>query len=146
LEDGHEERFANKEAFARAEERAKKAGAAALLGAIAENGFHFDAVVHVHHAAGFGDGGFHGVQFDFDELHVIAEDFKVDFVHCGHVISDATIGLSCQANYWMHLELAGKNFADVLDTLVMVVRVIPSALSTTIPLGVMLPLTTTPQI
>ena len=55
--------------------------AAVLLRAVAEDGFHLDAVVHVHHAAGFGDGGFHGVEFDFDELHVVAVNLVINFVH-----------------------------------------------------------------
>src|SRR5882672_8324659 len=48
-----------------AHERAKEA--AVLLRAVAEDSFHLDAILHVHHAAGLGHGGFHRVQFDFDE-------------------------------------------------------------------------------
>src|SRR6185436_1872846 len=58
LEDRHEERLAGKQPFTRAHERAHEA--ALLLRAIAEDGFHLDAVVHVYHSAGFGHGGFHG--------------------------------------------------------------------------------------
>ena len=56
-----------------------------LLRAVAEDGLHLDAVVHVHHAAGLGDGGFVRIEFDFDELHVVAEDLVVDLVHVSHV-------------------------------------------------------------
>ena len=55
-----------------------------LLRAVAEDGFHLDAIVHVHHPARFGDRGFHGVEFDFDELHVVAENLVINFVHRGH--------------------------------------------------------------
>ena len=57
---------------------------ALLLRSVAEDRFHLDAVVHVHHAAGFGDRRFVRIELDFDELHVVAEDLVVDFVHRGH--------------------------------------------------------------
>jgi hypothetical protein len=82
LKHGHEQRFAGDQSFAGADQRAEEA--AALLGAVTENGFHFDAVVHVHHAAGFGDRCFHRVQFDLDELHVIAINLEINFVHRCH--------------------------------------------------------------
>jgi len=50
---------------------------------VAENRLHGDAVVHEHHAAGLGDDGFGRVEFDFDELHVVAMDLVVDDVHGG---------------------------------------------------------------
>ena len=58
LKHGHEERFASEQSFARAHERAEKA--AVLCGAVAEDGFHLDAVFHVHHPARFGHDGFLG--------------------------------------------------------------------------------------
>ena len=66
-------------------ERAQEA--ALLLGAVTEDRLHLDAVVHVHHAARFGDGGFVRIELDFDVLHVVAENFVVDFMHCGHMTS-----------------------------------------------------------
>ena len=56
-----------------------------LLRAVAEDGLHLDAVVHVHHAAGLGHRGFVRIQFDFDELQVIAKNLVVDLVHVSHV-------------------------------------------------------------
>ena len=79
LEDGHEKRFAREQAFARAHQRARKP--LFCLRAVAEDRFHLDAVLHVHHAAGFGDRGFLGIEFDFDELHVVAVNLVINFVH-----------------------------------------------------------------
>jgi hypothetical protein len=56
-----------------------------LLRPVAEDRFHLHAVVHVHHPTGLGHGGLIGIQFDFDILHVVAEDFVIDLVHHGHV-------------------------------------------------------------
>ena len=70
--DGHEQRLARQQAFAGAHQRAEES--TLLRAAVAEDGFHLDAVVHVHHAAGLGHGGFIRVQLDFDVLHVVAED------------------------------------------------------------------------
>ncbi|MNC98173.1 hypothetical protein D3C83_160530 [compost metagenome] len=52
-----------------------------LLGAVTEDRLHLDAVVHVHHAAGFRHGAFVRVELDLDELHVAANDPVVDLVH-----------------------------------------------------------------
>ena len=52
----HEQRLAGQQPLAGAHQRAEEP--ALLLRAVAEDRFHLDAVVHVHHAAGFGDGGF----------------------------------------------------------------------------------------
>ena len=82
LENGHEERFAREQAFARADECVEKS--AALLRTVPEDRFHLDAVVHVHHAASLGDGGLQGIQFHFDVLHVVAVNFVIHFVHCVH--------------------------------------------------------------
>ena len=84
LKDRHEQRLAGEQALARAHQRAEHA--ALPLGAVAEDGLHLDAVVHVHHPAGLGDRGLLRVQFDFDVLHVVAEDLVLDLVH-GHRIS-----------------------------------------------------------
>src|SRR5206468_9566368 len=46
---GHEERLADEQTFSGAEQRAHEP--AALLGAVTENGLHFNAIFHVHHAA-----------------------------------------------------------------------------------------------
>ena len=53
-------------------------------GSVAEHRFHLDAVVHVHHAAGFGDGRFVRVELDFDELHVVAVNLVINLVHHSH--------------------------------------------------------------
>ena len=78
----HEERFAGQQPLAGAHERPEEP--ALLLRPVAEDGFHLDAVVHVHHAAGFGHRGLVRVELDFDELHVVAENLVVDFVHLCH--------------------------------------------------------------
>ena len=78
----HEQRLARQQPFAGAHQRAHEA--ALLLRAVAEDRLHLDAVVHVHHAARFGDGGFVRIQLDFDELHVVAENLVVDLVHRRH--------------------------------------------------------------
>jgi len=82
LEDRHEERFAGEQAFAGAEQRAHEPGV--LRRAVAEDRLHRDPVVHEHHAAGLGEGGFVGVELHLDELQVVAVNLVVDFVHCGH--------------------------------------------------------------
>ena len=82
LKNRHKERFAREQALARADERVEKS--AALLRTVAEDGLHLDAVVHVHHAAGLGDGGLHRVELHFDVLHVVAVNFVVHFVHRVH--------------------------------------------------------------
>ena len=81
-EHGHEQRFAGQQPFAGAHQRAEEP--ALLLRSVAEDRLHLDAVVHVHHAAGFGDGGFVRIQLDFDELHVVAKNLVIDLVHRRH--------------------------------------------------------------
>ena len=75
----HEERLTGEHAFADVFEDAHDA-AFVGVGAVAHFGFEGDAVVHVVHAAGFGDDGFAGVEFDFDELHFVAVDLVIDIV------------------------------------------------------------------
>ena len=82
LKHRHEQRFTGQEAFSRAHQGAEKP--ALLRRPVAENGLHLDAVVHVHHAAGLGDGRFLRIQLDFDKLHVVAEDLVVDLMHRRH--------------------------------------------------------------
>ena len=53
----------------------------------------------IHHAAGLGEGGFHRVEFDFDELHVIAEYLVVYFVHCIHRSSDSIKRFTVRGDY-----------------------------------------------
>src|SRR6185503_12989206 len=84
LENGHEERLAREDALAGAKHLVEEAAAALLLRTVTKNGVHVDAVLHVHHPAGFRDGGFGRVQFNFDELHLVAEDLIVDIVHLSH--------------------------------------------------------------
>src|ERR1051325_4209385 len=82
LKHRHEQRFTGEQTFARAQQRTQKP--AVLLRTVAEDCFHLDAVFHEHHAARFGDDGFHRVQFHFDELHVVAVNFEIDLVHYWH--------------------------------------------------------------
>src|SRR5262245_8017766 len=89
LEHGHEQRLAGQQALAGAHERAHDARLL-LLRTVAEDGLHRDAVVHVHHAAGFGDDRFLRIQLDLDELHVVAEDLVIDLVHPSHVASSSS--------------------------------------------------------
>jgi hypothetical protein len=65
-----------------AEQRAEET--AVLLRAVTEDGLHLDGVIHVHHAARFGDGGFVRVEFQFDELHRVAEHLVINLVHLVH--------------------------------------------------------------
>ena len=58
-----------------------------LLRPVAEHRLHLDAVVHVHHAAGFGDGRFVRVELDFDELHVVAVNLVINLMHRRHSTS-----------------------------------------------------------
>jgi len=67
LENRGEQAFAGQQALACAHELAEEA---ALLGTIAKDGVHGDAFLHVHHHAGFADGGFSGVEFHLDVLHL----------------------------------------------------------------------------
>ena len=54
------------------------------FGTVAHFGFEGDVLFHPVHGAGFGDDGFARVQFDFDDLHIVAKDFVVYFLtaHC----------------------------------------------------------------
>ena len=85
FKDRHEERFAHEQPFARAHQGTEKT--AVLLRAVAENGLHLDAILHVHHGAGCGDHRLLRVQFDLHELHVVAVDLVINFVHRCHSCS-----------------------------------------------------------
>ena len=78
-EHGHEQALAGQQPLAGAEQRAHDPRAR-LLAAVAEHGLHLDAGGHVHQRAGLGDGALAGIELDFDELHVLAEDPEVDVV------------------------------------------------------------------
>ena len=54
------------------------------LGAVAHLGFELDAVLHVHHAARFGDHRFLGVELYLDILEVIAKNLIINFVCSRH--------------------------------------------------------------
>lgn len=43
-----------------------------------------DPVFHVHHRTRLGERRLLRVQFDLDELHVVAVDLVIDFVHARH--------------------------------------------------------------
>ena len=47
---------------------------------VAHAGLEVDALFHVVHGTGFGDDGFAGIEFHFDDLHVVAENLIVDFM------------------------------------------------------------------
>jgi hypothetical protein len=93
LKDGHEERFTGQQTFARTHQRAKKA--ALLLRSVAKDRLHLDAIFHVHHTPGLGDRRFLRVQLNLDELHVVAVNRVVHFVHRSHKSSFLVIVSSC---------------------------------------------------
>ena len=78
-EHGHEQALTGQQALAGAEQRVHHA-ARPLLAAVAEDRLHRDALRHVHHRAGFGDGAFARIELDLDELHLVAVDLEVDVV------------------------------------------------------------------
>ncbi len=73
-----EDAFAGEHAFTHVEEFAHHAFVG--IGAVAHFGFVADALFHIVHGAGFGDDGFAGIEFHFDDLHIVADNFIVDFV------------------------------------------------------------------
>ena len=79
--DSHEERFAGEQAFTGPEERTHETFARRR--AVAKNRLHRNAFIHEHHAAGFGDDGFLGIELDFDKLHVVAVNGVINDVHGG---------------------------------------------------------------
>ena len=81
---GHEQGLAGEQPFAGAHEGSEETGV--LLRAVSQDGFHIDVILHEHHAAGLGHDGLLGVQFDFDELHFVAKDLVIDFVHFVHTL------------------------------------------------------------
>ena len=50
------------------------------LGAVTHFGLKGDARFHVIHCARFGDDGFVWIELNCDNLHVVAENFVIDFV------------------------------------------------------------------
>ncbi len=78
----HEQRLAGEQALAGAHQGAHESRL--LLGSVAEDRLHLDPVVHVHHAAGFGDGGLVRVELHLDVLQVFPDDLVFDFVHPCH--------------------------------------------------------------
>lgn len=97
-EHGGEHAFAGDHAFAGRQQLAHQP-AATLTGmrAVAEHGVHLHRRVLVHQRTGLGDGAFAGVQLDFDELHVVADDAVVDLIcapaHAGQRRRHATAPL-----------------------------------------------------
>ncbi len=85
VEHRHEQRLTGQQPLAGAHQRAHEP--ALLLRAVAEDRLHLDAVFHVHHAAGFGDGRLVRIELDFDKLHVVAENLVVNLMHLGHSTS-----------------------------------------------------------
>src|SRR6185436_7370879 len=87
LKDGHEQRFPGQQPFPGAHQAAQEpARAAGLMRTIAEDGLHLDALLHVHHPAGFSDDRFRWIQFHLHKLHVVAVDLVINFVHRVHSI------------------------------------------------------------
>ena len=76
VEHRHEQRLTRQQPLAGAHQRAHESGL--LLRTVAEHRLHLDAVIHVHHAAGFGDRRLVRVELDFDKLHVVAENLVVN--------------------------------------------------------------------
>ena len=53
---------------------------------IAKDGFHLNAIVHVHERACFCYNGFLWIQFNLHALHFLAVNAKIDFVISSHVV------------------------------------------------------------
>ncbi len=75
---GHEERLTGEGALAHGEELAHEA--LVRIRPVAHLRDEGDVLLHVVHRPGLGDDGLAGIEFDFDELHVVAEDLVVDLV------------------------------------------------------------------
>ncbi len=78
-EERHEERLAGQHPLAGAQQRTHDA-APLLARAVAEDGLHLDAGIHVHEGARLGDARLARVERQLDELHLLAEDLVVDLV------------------------------------------------------------------
>jgi hypothetical protein len=91
VEHRHEQRLTRQQPLARAHQGAHEP--ALLLRAVAEYRLHLDPIVHVHHAAGFSNGGLVRIELDFDKLHVVAENFVVNLMHLGHSTSVVMVKL-----------------------------------------------------
>src|SRR6185503_11649979 len=78
----HEQALAGQQPLAGPEQRPHDPAAAARLrlAAVAEDGLHLDALLHVHQGAGLGDRALAGIQDHLDELHLVALDLEVDVV------------------------------------------------------------------
>jgi hypothetical protein len=66
-----------------------RAAAAAL---VTEDGVHLYPVLHVHHPAGFADGGFARIELDLDVLHFGPENLVINDIHA-HAVSPFQEGL-----------------------------------------------------
>jgi len=53
----------------------------------AGGGFHLNARLHEGHGAGFGPYRLAGIQFDLDQLHIVAVDFVFDVVCARHTLA-----------------------------------------------------------
>src|SRR5690606_9232515 len=76
--DRHEQALAGENAFAGAHQLAKDA--ALFAAAVSEHSVHVNRRALEHHGAGLGDGAFAGIEFDLDELHLLAANLEVDIV------------------------------------------------------------------
>jgi hypothetical protein len=75
----HEQAFTCEQTFSGTHQFVEKSSTT-LCAAVTEDGFHLDAVVHVHERSGFGDHRFLWVEFYFHTLHFLTENSVVDFV------------------------------------------------------------------
>jgi hypothetical protein len=79
-EHGGEQTLATDHSLAGGQQLVHQTATGAGRGAVAEHGIHLHRRVLVHQRAGFGDRAFAAVQFNLDELHVVADDAVVDRV------------------------------------------------------------------
>jgi hypothetical protein len=75
-----EHRFASHQTLTRAQQFAENA--ALRSRAVTEDRLHLHIVFHVKHRTGFADRRFIRVEFNFDKLHVVAENLIINNVHC----------------------------------------------------------------
>ena len=71
------------QALAGAHKLVEETAAIARGAPVTKHSLHDDGGVLVHHGTRFGDGGLARVQFNFDELHFLANNFEIDFIRAG---------------------------------------------------------------
>ena len=63
-------------------------------------GLHGDAVAHIGHGPGFGPNPFARVQFDFNQLHFIADDFIIDDICHGRSFFAVRLPKQVPVPFW----------------------------------------------